>query len=249
VKIHSRTLLGQSFVPLTYQVGFFEASFERMLKVFLEWQSELGAELGRQPQHELLIGSLSDALQHLQPLTTPPNKALLIETHSRWTAFFDNGLRMSDPESPVGHLCTIVPCKGVVAHCAPDRSKTKDPDALRIYGIVSFRMFATRLTGWLNQERAVVAMNDGGSWLFSVDGTEQPFEESKKYKARHIADRFTDEMLERYCAAVGIRLFDDAFYGRKAAIIDTIQELAPGSPVMSLEEARKHTVEITNQFG
>jgi hypothetical protein len=56
-------------------------------------------------------------------------------------------------------------------------------------------------------------------------------------------------MLERYCAAVGIRLFDNAFYGRKVAIVDTIQELAPGSPVMSLEEARKHTVAITNQFG
>jgi hypothetical protein len=83
------------------------------------------------------------ALEHLQPLTTPPNKALLIETHSRWTAFFDNGLRMSDPESAVGHLYTIVPCKGVVAHCAPDRSETKDPDALRIYGIVSFGMFTT----------------------------------------------------------------------------------------------------------
>jgi hypothetical protein len=245
VKMHSRTLLGQDFVPLTHQVGFFEASFDQMLQVFLEWQSKLGAELGRQAKHELLVGSLPDTLKHLQPLTTPPNKALLIETHSQWTAFFDNGLRISDPESAVGHLCTIVPCKGIVAHCAPDHSKTKDPDALRIYGIVSFRMFTTHKTEWLNQERAIVAMNDGGSWLFSAVGKEQSFEELEKYKARHIADRFTSEMLERYCAALGIRLFDDAFYGGKAAVINTIQRLAPGSPVMSLEEAKKHTLALT----
>jgi hypothetical protein len=106
-------------------------------------------------------------------------------------------------------------------------------------------MFTTHQVNWLNQERAVVAMNDGGSWLFSADGTEQPFEELEKYKARRIASRFTGEMLERYCAALDIKLFDDSFYGGKTAIINTIQRLAPGSPVMSLEEARKHTLALT----
>jgi hypothetical protein len=244
MKPHSRCLLGQRFAPLTDQVGFLAASFDRTLDVFLRWQMELGAKLGRRPQYELLKGPLSDALEHLQPLTTPPSKVLLIETSSRWTAFFDNGLRMSDPESPVGHLCTIVPCKGVVAHCAPDRSNTEDPDALRIYGIVSLKMFTTHPTEWLNQERAIVAMNDGGSWLFSTSGVEQPFEESEKYNARQIVDRFTDELLERYCAALGIGLFDEIFYGGKAAVISTIQRLAPGAPKMSLEEARRHTVAL-----
>jgi hypothetical protein len=103
-------------------------------------------------------------------------------------------------------------------------------------------MFAAHQTAWLNQVRAVVAMNDGGSWLFSVDGTPQPFEELQNYKARRIADRFTDEMLERYCKALGIGLFDEAFYGMNAAVINTVQKLPPGAPVMSLEEARSHVV-------
>jgi hypothetical protein len=227
---------------LTYQVGFLEATLENALEVFLKWQSAIGAEFDRQPRHERLVGSLQQALAHLEPLTTPPTKVLLMETCSRWTAFFDNGLRISDPESPVGHLCTIVPCRGVVVHCAPDRSQTDDRDALRIYGVVSFRMFATHQTSWLNQERAIVARNDGGSWLFSAEGIPQSFEEPENYKAGRISDRFTDEMLERYCKSLGIRLFDDAFYGMKSAIIRTVQQLPPGAPIMSLEDARSHIV-------
>lgn len=233
-----RTLLGDRFSPLTHQIGFLEATFEKTLEVFLKWESEIGAQFGRNPHHELFTAPLEEALPRLSPLTTPPTKVLLIETRSRWTAFFDNGLRASDPESQVGHLCRIIPCsRGVVAHCAPDRSHAEDRSALRIYGIVSLRIFVPRQTQWLNQERAIVAMNDGGTWLFSADGLEQPFEEPEKYRARHIANRFTDEMLARYCEALEIKLFDDAFYGGKAAAINTIQKLQPGAPVMSLQEA------------
>jgi hypothetical protein len=105
-------------------------------------------------------------------------------------------------------------------------------------------MFVPHQTTWLNQERAVVAMNDGGPWFFSTDGVEQPFEEPARYSARRIVDRFTDDMLERYCKALDIGLFDEAFYGTHAAVINTIQRLAPGSPVMSLEDARSHVLAV-----
>jgi len=240
-----KTLLNDAYAPVTYQAGFLESSFASTLDALLKWQSEIGAEFDRQPRHEEFVGSLESALARLEPLTTPPTKVLLMETRSNWTVFFDNGLRVSDPESAVGHLCAVKPCRGIVVHCSPDRSEVTDRDALRIYGIVSFRMFATHQTAWLNQERAVVAMNDGGSWLFSTEGAEQGFEEPERYAARRIRDRLTDEMLERYCGALGIRLFDESFYGTKAAIITTVQRLAPGSPMMSLEDARSHTVGIS----
>ncbi|MGC2695511.1 MAG: hypothetical protein WA738_06940 [Candidatus Angelobacter sp.] len=243
-----KTLLNGRFAPLSHQVGFLSATLDQILEVFLGWQSKLGAEIGEQPTHTRLSCSLAQALMCLDPLTTPPTKVVLIETRSRWTAFFNNGLKMSDPESPVGYLCSIIPCEGVVAHCSPDRSKMKDPSALRIYGIVSFRLFTTHPTDWLNQERAVVAMNDGGTWLFSATGKEQPFEESRKYAARRIVERFTDDMLERYCEALDIKLFDEAFYGRNAVVVKTIQKLKPGSPIMSLEEAQRHTVNASDHL-
>ena len=238
MEVPLKTLLDDNFAPLTYQAGFLETKLENAMEVFLKWQLEIGAPFGRYPHHESFIATLPQALARLEPLTTPPTKVLLIETHSRWTAFFDNGLRASDPESPVGHLCTIIPCKGVVIHCAPDRNQGRATQALRVYGIVSFRMFVPHQTEWLNQERAIIAMNDGGSWLFSADGVAQSFEELGSYAARRIVDRFTDDMLERYCKALDIAFFDEDFYGKKGAVINTVQKLAIESPVMSLEEVR-----------
>jgi hypothetical protein len=88
-----KTLLNDKFAPLTFQAGFVEAPLENTLEVFLKWQSEIGTEFDRQPQHERLVGLLPQALARLEPLTTPPTKVLLMETRSQWTAFFDNGLR------------------------------------------------------------------------------------------------------------------------------------------------------------
>jgi hypothetical protein len=64
------------------------------------------------------------------------------------------------------------------------------------------------------------------------------FEELGSYGARRIVDRFTDDMLERYCKALDIAFFDEDFYGKKGVVINTVQKLALESPVMSLKEAR-----------
>ena len=66
----------------------------------------------------------------------------------------------------------------------------------------------------------------------------QPFEEPEHYKERRIRDRLTDEMLERYCAALGIRLFDKAFYGPSGFLV-TVLYLPSGHRAMSLAEAHE----------
>jgi hypothetical protein len=233
-----KTLFNNRFVPLTHQVGFFECKFGHVAEAYLEWRRSLQPGL----KYEFIHGNLPSGLKRLEPLTTPWNKEILIETNSDWVAFFCNGLRGCDPESPVGHLCQTIPCKGVVVHCVPDRSEVNNPDALRKYGAISFTLFGPRRTDWLNQVRYVCSMNDGGKWVFFSKGKAQPFERPGRYKARNIVNRFTPEMLEDYCAALGIKLFDEGFYGGKGLITTIPNQLAPGSPVMSLEEARKHTL-------
>jgi len=221
-------------------MGFIEGKFDKVAHTYLEWRGRLATQTGGEVKSEFIYMPLPQALMKLQPLTTPPSRVLFIETKSQWTAYFDNGLRNSDPESPIGYLSTLLSCKSLTIHCSPDRSETKRPDMLRVYGIVAFRLFVGHSTEWLNQERAIVAMNDGGRWMFAAEGKMQSFEEPEKYKARKIRDRFTDEMLERYCFALGVKSFDEGFYGKRALVAELPNQLAPGSPVMSLEQARKH---------
>jgi hypothetical protein len=83
----------------------------------------------------------------------------------------------------------------------------------------------------------MAAANDGGKWVFYASGTPQPFEEPERYKERRIRARFTDEMLERYCAALGISLFDEHFYGPSGFLVTV--PLPSGHNTMSLEEARE----------
>lgn len=233
-----KSLLSGQYAPLTYQIGFLEGSLEQVSGAYLNWRRGLQPDL----RTVSTDGPLSSALAQLEPLTTPWTKELLISTHSRWTAFFCNGLLNCDPESPIGHLCSLVPCKGVVVHCVNDRSAVKDREALRVYGAVSFTLFSPHRTEWLNQERSICAMNDAGRWVFLEQGEPQAFEHLQQYRVREVKQRFTAAMLEEYCLALGIRLFDDQFYEGKALIVEIPNQLAPGSPVMSLADARSKSL-------
>lgn len=232
-----KSLLDNQYAPLTYQIGFLEGEFEHICCTYLKWRKHLQSALS----YEFINTNLAGGLERLDPLVTPWDRELLICTGSKWVAYFNNGLRVSDPESPIGHLCTIVPCRGVVVHCVPDRSALRLRGALRIYGAVSFALFVPHQADWLNQERYICAMNDGGEWEFLLEGKQQPFEDPKIYKARSIQDRFTPEMLEKYCAALGIVLFDENFYGGRA-LVNRMPDLGSQFPRMSLKEARIYTL-------
>jgi hypothetical protein len=106
---------------------------------------------------------LPAALLRLEPLTTPQDRYVLIETHSSWTAIFSNGLRVNDVGSPVAHLPTILKCRGLEISCVPDRSDRHAKDGLQIYGAVVFTLYGSEKTDWLNRIRHVGVTKDVGS--------------------------------------------------------------------------------------
>ena len=69
-------------------------------------------------------------------------------------------------------------------------------------------------------------------------GTEQAFEEVDAYQARRVRDRFTSAMLERYCQALGIAVFDPSFYGPDAVLVESTVPMAPDGMVMTLQQAQ-----------
>ena len=236
-----KALLDNRFAPVTFTWGFVESPFAQFSQAFIHWGDELDAKFSTLRERRNFRAPLAESLLALEPLTTPLDRYLLTETRSGWSAIFANGLRVNDVHSPVSHLPTVLGCRGLEIACIPDRSGYAGTGGLQIYGAVKFSLYGPDKTEWLNRIRSISAANDHSGWEFTALGEVQPYEEIENYRKRKIVDRFTPEMLEAYCAALGIELFNPGFYGEQCLLERTIRRAASGqAPTMSIAEARSH---------
>jgi hypothetical protein len=236
-----KALLDNAFAPVTFTCGFVESSFNEFSEAFARWQKELNTKFRTQTEVMRFRAPLSEALLRLEPLVTPLDRYLVIETGSPWSAVFSNGLRVNDVFGPVSYLPTVLKCRGLEINCTPDRNDKNSKDALRVYGAVAFTLYGSEKTDWLNRIRHVAVRNDIGGWEFETQGAVQPFERTENYRKHKIVERFTAEMLESYCSALGIDLFDANFYGGECLVSHTKRHMQPG-PTMSISEARTHVL-------
>lgn len=213
-----KSLLDGRMAPLTYSWGFLETDLEILKASLKRW-----SRISYRPSLPCAIreipvpADLAESLRLLEPLTPTGARELWLETASGWIGGFDNGLR-GDP--PIEYLSKTVGCRGIKVSSCPNAYDAETNKGT--YGGVAFSVYspAARPGQIHNCERSVHAVNDAGRWRFEAFGDVQPYEEIEQYKARRVRDRFTPEMLERYCAAIGIRLFDPDFYcGPRALIV------------------------------
>ncbi len=229
-----KALLNNEFAPVTFSWGFVKAALPVYSEAFVSRWKKLAIDFETTTVNE----ELRCAFRRLEPLQSPQNRYLILETKSLWTAIFSNGLRTGDVTSVVSHLCKTLETFGLEISCVPDRSRLEsEREALRVYGAVAFTLSGPKETDWLNRVRHVSAMNDGGKWMFDAEGEVQPYEQPEKYAQRKIADRFTPEMLESYCSALQINLFDSNFYGPKGLLVHQLTKFPHVSPQMSISEA------------
>jgi hypothetical protein len=66
----------------------------------------------------------------------------------------------------------------------------------------------------------------------------QAFEQTDRYLARKIRDRFTSETLAAYAAELGLRPFDEDFYSDRGVLIETRQKVPKEGKVMSLADTQ-----------
>ena len=201
-----KTLLNNEFAPLTFSWGFLEAPLDSILPMFVDWRRSHS----RGVKVMEVSGSLTDALCQLQPLLGPPTRELLFSTRSKWVAYFDNGASGGDPFPPISYLSEHIECRGVTVTCIPNHTESNE---LRVFGAILFSLFAPKPTQFLNVVRSVGVANDGGRWRFVSQGDVQAFERPEAYLAKKVQDRFTSELLEEYCQAVGIDPFKPDYYG------------------------------------
>lgn len=213
-----RTLLNDDFAPATSEVGFIKAPLDRVATAALDWRLSLAADTST-VGHDSLDGDLPVLLNRLAPLSVARHaRELFVATDSQWTAYFDSGHRGTDSAAP-SHLARALGVQFVWVSCVPHVPER--------YGSVQLWIEGPEGAGPLRTIRSIAAVNDGGRWTWTAVGELQSFESPEHYSARRIRDRFTPELLDTYCVALGIRYFDPSFYGPHAALIEDRRPDAP----------------------
>lgn len=232
------SLLNNDFAPVTFRFGFIETPFPTLCDAFARWNKTLDDKFGLTTTFTHMAGPLASAFSTLEPLTTPQDRYLLVQTRSNWTAIFANGLRVNDVCSAVSYLPSILKCRGLEVGHAPDLSHTHRKDAIRKWGHTLFSLYGSEQTDWLNRIRRISVWNDVEGWQFSAEGEVQTFEEPNEYEKPKIRERFSAEMLERYCRALGIELNDAEFYGPRNCTVRITGRRNSGDLSMSIAKAR-----------
>jgi len=230
-----KALFNNERAPVTFGAGFIETSFSRYCDAFTSWWEQFGITF----ETVSIKADLKEAMLRLEPLQMPQNRYLITETQSRWTAIFSNSHLGSDITSAVSYLSKVLGCRGVEVQCSPSLTKRDgNKTSIVCYAATSFTLVGPQETDWLNNIRHVSARKDGGPWKFFQQGKVQPFEQVECYQNKHLRDRFTPEMLESYCAALGIRTFDETFYGQESLLVNQLTKFPATSRQFTFQEAQ-----------
>jgi hypothetical protein len=231
-----QTLLQDRFAPTTSAVGLLELPLADAERALADWREALDGAV----RTTRVTGQLPQLLGHLEPLTSAirPRELLVATRNPSWTAYLDCGLGGSDPEPVVAHLTRTVGCTGLVVSAVPHTIGTGLESPGR-HGAVQLYLLGPLRTDFLNYVRTISVVHDG-RWRFDAAGTVQDFEDPEQYQARRVRDRFTSELLSRYCEALGVRPLDEEFYLDAGVLLERPLPLPAAAVTMTLTEAQRH---------
>jgi len=197
----------KELAPITFTCGFIEGPISILEECVVPWRQSIGLQVSMTP----VESRLSEALLQLDPLSSMAERELWVETDSPWLACFTNGIILGP--GPVGYLAGRCKRRAVTTRCSPSTMPSKVTKSTRgNWGGTALELYGPDNTEWLNCVRSIAAANDGGNWVFETFGKALPFEQTERYLAARNQDRFTPEMLESYCKAMGIDVFNQSFY-------------------------------------
>lgn len=231
-----KTLLSDRFAPTTSSIGFLRLGLDDAVGALTEWRRKV---LFGDVDAEEVAAGFPECLRALEPLTGGARpRELLVEASNGWTAYFDCLLRGTDAVSAIGYLSRTVGCRGLAIRTNPHTVGLPGVKHGRM-GSVQFEMFGPLDTDFLNYVRVVAVTFNGGRWRFDASGTQQWFEEPEAYYAARVRDRFTTDMLERYCKALDLDVFDPRAYGPRTVLVRSHVEIPPNGDVMTVDEVQR----------
>ncbi|AZZ55028.1 hypothetical protein [Rathayibacter iranicus] len=214
-------VLGDRFAPITSDMGFVRAPAAAVARVYREW----ALEYGRPRTVTEVPGGLADAGPLMQPLEYgSTSKFLVVGTaHPEWSAFVTNGAQGTDPGSPTAVLGQRLNTDSLYISCIPACPRGDERARLGARMFVVHRPDPSPAAGLAEIIRMVAVIQDS-RWTFHTSGDPLPFEDVSAYMNRRVADRFTPEMLADYCAAYGLRPFDDDFFPGPSYLLERVQK-------------------------
>ena len=190
------SLFDERLEPLTFSIGFLGAPPEKVAGVLVEFFTGVhdggwATELGSQPR-VLLASTALDG----------------------WTAVFEGDALGQGVAQLVALLASHqLRVRGYFVASAPPAVKGG-----HWLGGRQFRVLGPEKK--LGTVRTVdLIENSPGRWYFEARGEVQSFEDVEAYGCRRRRDRFTEEMLVGYAAAVGLRPWDESFYRNPSYLV------------------------------
>jgi len=213
------------FAPITQRAGVLHLSFDRLFEAEEAWRPLHGVDY----EFRELQGDLPSQLEQLLPLTGPRVRELWVDAGD-YCVFFDNFVNGSDPQTAID-LSRVHKCRAFLVSASPDSELSYGQTRLDVYGPEG--------KGPLGIVRIISATNDGGRWSWDVSGEPLDFERVEYYRKRRIRDRFTPSLLEEYCSALSIPVFQESFYGTRGLLISNlVRHSMPNLRTESLDDRR-----------
>jgi hypothetical protein len=194
---------------VTDSFGFLQAPLHELTAFFDRWLGGLRPTIRSEFRTDL-----TTALERLGG--SRASRVLLAETRSEWVAVLVD--RRDSFHSEVYHPARSLPCRGLCIRWFPhtiDQARRQGH-----YGAITFQTLADHPIDFLQVERSVDVGCYERGWKFTTSGPVLPFEQTERYSAYKIRDRFTPEMLDTYCRAFGIEAFRPEFYGPAFVLFD-----------------------------
>lgn len=238
-------LLNDRLAPITTSMGFIEGECSSVVKKFIEWHEEIkkSDHYTRSITSRTVIGNLEQTLRSLLPLKmVQPTRFILITTNGGWTALFDNGYRGTDPTA-ISHLPELLQSRSVWVVARPHTLQPTGTPRRGRQGALILKVYGHEKKEWLNLIRTVRLENNAGEWEFQQSGEPFTFEETDRYQAERLIDRFDFDMLKRYLKALGLSPFEEDFYlpsyDRKAVLVEIKTKHPERNKDVTFEEARR----------
>lgn len=230
------TLLDEKYYPVTSKFGFVRESVatvaESYASDFVRHKAWFRDDVRCTSRD--VAGPLAHMLEDFgatEQLLSVTNSVLLVEC-GEWVACFENGPRV---HSTWGRFA---PRDLAALNVTVASSLTKEyhpESALDLVfskrgrdGKVAFHLDVPEGVPSAYSRRLLASQFVNREWVWTESGESLSFEEAKRYRREVVRERLTSLMVDAYCKELGIRPFDEEFYGQTGVVLR--------APVMSKDE-------------